>query len=105
MKTPEEIKEYLKSFMTSMLRRPLMYADTPLSLECQFLNLVDVLLFINDDNSLRTNDRWRKFAHEKICYSGVFPVSTYLENKKDLGEDWSGLTMLLGLFLKSLMSS
>lgn len=46
MKTPEETIKYLNFTLDQMLKRPLMYADTAIGFETQFLNNINLLAMI-----------------------------------------------------------
>ena len=98
MKTSEDILNHIASDMNSMIKRPQMWADTPIGLETQYLGMLELVLFIRDIHVDRIIADWCKFAHRKIGFKGPEPVATYLKKNNMLNNSWGELTELLSAF-------
>lgn len=106
MKTAEQIRLRIEDVVYFMVRRPKMYADTPVGFEAQFLGNVSLLLFIDErekEYNWALTRAWQEFAHERVGHTGPKPVALSLVDAGKLGDDWQGLTTLLTDFAKSLL--
>lgn len=104
MKTTKDVIHYVGERMESTLTRPQMYAESASALEIQFLNMLEISLFILE-RDINVFDSWRKFAHKETGYSGPWPVGVWLKKNNKLNDDWKELTELLSSFAKLSLSS
>ena len=101
MKTTEEIRDYLRHQISSMIKRPLMWADTAVAFEMHYLSLIELWWFIEGGQYAEPRavyNAWRKFAHKEIGYSGPTPVASFLKREEKLDDGWINLATLLVRF-------
>lgn len=101
MRTAEEIVSSIDNLINSMLHRPLMYGDSPLSLEGMVLSLIKLYRSsTNASYSPRTDTAWTVFARQCLGdeYVGSLPVSRFLKETGILDDEWTQLTSMLQEF-------
>lgn len=98
MKTTEDVLNHIISDMNSMIKRPKMWADNPVSLETQYLYMLGLVLFAKEIPTIRIISDWCKFAYTEIGFHGVEPVAVFLRKSEKLDDEWAALTSLLKKF-------
>ncbi len=104
MKSAKEITDRVKMIIDSMLKRPLMYGDSPVSYEGMMLTMLETYTFAMDKQGSdeRITDLWRKFVNKANGYSGAKPVSAWLKDRNELDDKWTQLTTLFNSFFEAI---